>query len=49
MSHIGMEINDELRAKLRVYLATINKSVREYLTELIIKDLEAQENVAKEK
>lgn len=46
MSHLGFEINDELRLKLKIHLAMNNLSVKEYLTKLIEKDLE--ENAAKE-
>ncbi len=46
MSHLGFEINDELRLKLKIHLAVNNMSVKEYLTKLIEKDLE--ENAAKE-
>lgn len=46
MSHLGFEINDDLRLKVKIHLVMNNLSVKEYLTKLIEKDL--KENAAKE-
>jgi hypothetical protein len=42
MVNIGVSINDELHKELKMYCVINNKKIKEYLVELIEKDLKQQ-------
>lgn len=43
--HIGFAVSEEIHSKMKVYLKSFDKkkTIKEYMTELLVKDLENKE------
>ena len=43
--HVGFVVSEELHSKMKMYLKSLDKkkTIKEYMTELLVKDLENKE------